>query len=44
MNSNGMDVQLTETRIQFRIVGGIVDLYVMIGEDQQQALTAVLVA
>ena len=32
MNSNGMDVQLTESRVQFRIVGGIFDLYIMVGE------------
>ena len=44
MNSNGMDVQLTETRIQFRVVGGIVDLYVMAGEAKPGVLTPVLVA
>ena len=31
MNSNGMDVVLTESAATFRVVGGVVDLYFLMG-------------
>jgi alpha-glucosidase (family GH31 glycosyl hydrolase) len=31
LNSNGMDVSLTQTQMQFRAIGGILDLYFFLG-------------
>ena len=31
MNSNGMDVVLTDSTIQFRMIGGVLDMYFLMG-------------
>ena len=31
MNSNGMDFVLSEDKVQFRLIGGVIDLYFLAG-------------
>ena len=31
LNSNGMDMVITDTQLQFRVIGGMVDLFVLAG-------------
>ena len=31
MNSNGMDVAITETKLQYRVIGGVLDFYFLMG-------------
>lgn len=38
MNSNGMDVVLTPTMLQFRATGGILDLYFLAGPTPMDVL------
>ena len=45
LNSNGMDVVLTETTAQWRPIGGILDLFVLAGPtpaDVLRQLTAIV--
>lgn len=37
-NSNGMEVSITESRAQFRIVGGNIDLYILAGPTPRRVL------
>ena len=32
LNSNGMDVQLTQDRLQYRVIGGVPEFYVLAGQ------------
>ena len=31
LNSNGMDVAITETKLQYRVIGGVLDFYFFMG-------------
>ena len=31
MNSNGMDVSITQTKLQYRVIGGVLDSYFLMG-------------
>jgi alpha-D-xyloside xylohydrolase len=39
MNSNGMDVVLSDTSVTFKTIGGIMDLYVFAGETPEQVVS-----
>ena len=38
LNSNGIDVVLTKTRMQFRAIGGVLDLYFFLGPTPLEVL------
>lgn len=38
LNSNGIDVVLTKTKMQFRAIGGILDLYFFMGPTPLEVL------
>jgi len=38
MNSNGMDVELLDTSLTFKTIGGIVDLYIFVGPNPVQVV------
>ena len=45
MNSNGMDVVLNDSSIQFRMIGGVIDLYFLAGptpNDVNDQLTQII--
>lgn len=41
-NSNGMDVALTSSDITFKMIGGVVDLYVFAGTSPRDVVAQVL--
>lgn len=42
-NSNGMDVALTSSDITFKMIGGVVDLYVFTGSSPREVVAQVRV-
>ena len=38
MNSNGMDVSITQTKLQYRVTGGVLDFYFLMGPNPMNVI------